>query len=130
MTQKNRDFHEKCSLQASCSFWAALPGAPAPGKVLRPKDVSHMTRRAFLVLEYWLYVIQRQGRSVPKHVLHPCRSKIDFLYNSQKQYKNQYNLNFLFARQNSPREIPKKLCHTSAAKRTARVKVVARLRWF
>ena len=34
---ENRDFHEKCSLQASCSFWAALPGAPAPGKVLRPQ---------------------------------------------------------------------------------------------
>ena len=34
---KNRDFHEKCSLQASCSFWAALPVAPAAGKVLRPQ---------------------------------------------------------------------------------------------
>ena len=82
------------------------------------------------VLEYLLYVIQRQGRSVPKHVLHPCRSKIDFLYNSQKQYKNQYNLNFLFAHRNSPREVQKNFCRTSAAKRTAGSQVVARLRWF
>ena len=45
---------------------------------------------------------------MPKHVLHLCRSKIDFLHNSQKHHKNQYNLNILFAHQNSPREIQKK----------------------
>ena len=81
-------------------------------------------------LEYLLYIIQAQGRLVPKPVPHLCRSKIDFLYNSQKHHKNQYNLNFLFARENSPREIPKNFCHTSAAKRAARAKRVARLRWF
>ena len=64
-----------------------------------------MTRKAFLVYQYLIYVIQRQGRSVPKHVLHLCRPKIDFLHNSQKHHKNKYNLNILFVHQNSPREV-------------------------
>ena len=46
---------------------------------------------------------------MPKHVLPLCRSKIDFLHDSQKHHKNQYNLNILFAHQNSPREMQKKL---------------------
>ena len=89
-----------------------------------------MTRSAFFVLEYLIYVIQRQGRSVPKHVPHLCSSKIDFLYNSQKHHKNQYNLNFFFVHQNSPRELTKKKCRTSAAKLVGGGKAVARLRWF
>ena len=60
MTPKSRDFSEKCSLQAICSIWAALPGAQHLERCFAPKDVFHMTRRAFLVLEYLLYIIQRQ----------------------------------------------------------------------
>ena len=57
--RKNRDFLEKCSLQASCSIWAALPGAQHLERCFAPKDVFHMTRRAFLALR----VIQRHGKS-------------------------------------------------------------------
>jgi hypothetical protein len=122
--------------RGECLWSPGLLGGLAGGRVRSrnsrgiPKKKSCSLNSVTPVLEYLLYVIQRQGRSVPKHVLHPCRSKIDFLYNSQKQYKNQYNLNFLFARQNSPREVQKKLCRTSAAKRCVGSKVVARLRWF
>ena len=48
MTQTNEDFQEKCSLQAICSIWAALPGAQHLERCFAPKDVLHMTRRAFL----------------------------------------------------------------------------------
>ena len=71
-----------------------------------PKKKSCSLNSGNSVLEYLLYVIQRQEKSVPKPVLHLCRSKIDFLHNVQKHHKNQYNLNILFAHQNSPREVP------------------------
>ena len=58
MTPKSRDFSEKCSLQAICSIWAALPGAQHLERCFAPKDVFHMTRRAFLALR----VIQAQGQ--------------------------------------------------------------------
>ena len=58
MTQKSEDFQEKCSLQAICSIWAALPGAQHLERCFAPKRVFHMTRRAFLALR----VIQRQGK--------------------------------------------------------------------
>ena len=48
MTPKSRDFSEKCSLRASCSIWAALPGAQHLERCFAPNDVFHMTRRAFL----------------------------------------------------------------------------------
>ena len=58
MTPKSEDFREKCSLQAICSIWAALPGAQHLERCFAPKRVFHMTRRAFLALR----VIQRQGK--------------------------------------------------------------------
>ena len=48
MTPKSVDFSEKCFLQASCSIWAALPGAQHLERCFASKDVFHMTRRAFL----------------------------------------------------------------------------------
>ena len=37
MPPKNRDFSEKCSLQAICSIWAALPGAHHLERCFAPK---------------------------------------------------------------------------------------------
>ena len=58
-TKKSRFFSEKWSLQAIYPIWAALPGAQHLEMCFTPKDIFHMTRRAFLALR----VIQRQGKS-------------------------------------------------------------------
>ena len=122
--------------RGECLWSPGLMGGLAGGRVRSrksrgiPQKKSCSLNLGNSVLEYLLYVIQRQEKSVPKPVLHLCRSKIDFLHNSQKHHKNQYNLNILFAHQNSPREIQKNFCRTSGAKRTWWTKVVLRLRWF
>ena len=97
MPPKNRDFSEKCSLQASCSIWAALPGAQHLERCFAPKDRLHMTRRAFLVLI--VLIIYNTAASDLQLEIHPpklARSKSTFsIFTPRVQfsYKNPMDFN-------------------------------------
>jgi len=93
MPPKSRDFSEKCSLQASCSIWAALPGAQHLERCFAPKDRLHMTRRAFLVLIV-LIIYNRAAAEIFSNYRSSIRTSpnsyfVIFTRRSQKTYKNQ-----------------------------------------
>ena len=60
------DFGETCSLRVFCSIFAALPGAPAPGKARRPQPYMACRDGDSFPLEEQYFKERTQGTSCRK----------------------------------------------------------------